>query len=131
LKHQLDGLISSYPVGDNTVVKQITDHRQVERTLWCLDVGYIGCPFLVWFGSGKVSVKDIRIPVQLFSHLPVFSPAPDLRQQSILVHNPQHRFVIGLHAMPCQPDPNAPIPIGSVRRLLASPDQLYQLLLFA
>ena len=49
--------------------------------------------------------------VSLLPHLLLFPPAADLRQQIILLHNPQHSFRVAVNILTVQPHP--PITVGA------------------
>ena len=51
--------------------------------------------------------------VSLLPHLLLFPPAADLRQQIILLHNPQHSFRVAVNILTVQPQPHPPITVGA------------------
>ena len=50
------GLIGSGFVGDNAVVKEVTDDAKVQDTLRCVNVGYVGYPLLIGPLGGEAAV---------------------------------------------------------------------------
>ena len=77
---------------DNTVVIQIADHGQIKDTLFCVYVGDVCYPFVVWPVSLKLSVEQVLIAVYMLPHVGPSPAAADLRQQIILFHYSQYSF---------------------------------------
>ena len=72
-------------------------------TLLGVDIGDICYPFAVGPVRMKRPVEQIFVPVGLLPHPLPFPPAADLRQQIILLHDPQHCFGIAENILTFQP----------------------------
>ena len=103
IKHEAHGLIDSGFVGDNAVVKEVTDDGKVQDTLRCVNVGYVDYPLLIGPLGGEVTVQQIFIAVKLLSHNPVLLPAADFRQQAIFPHDPQYGFRVTVNPLLFKP----------------------------
>ena len=103
VEYKAHALIGSDFVGDNAVVKEVTDDGKVQDTLRCVNVGYVGYPLLIGLQGGEVTVQQIFIAVKLLSHNPVLLPAADFRQQDILPHDPQYGFRVTVNSLLFKP----------------------------
>ena len=56
VEYKAHGLIGSGFVGDNAVVKEVTDDAKVQDTLRCVNVGYVGYPLLIGPLGGEAAV---------------------------------------------------------------------------
>jgi len=97
IQHQVGTLTCSRFVGNDAVVKQIPNHRQIKNSLAGMDVRDIRDPFVVGSFGLKLSVQQILIFMKLLSHLSPFSAAANFGQKFILLHNPQNRFRISVY----------------------------------
>ena len=88
VEYKAHGLIGSGFVGDNAVVKEITDDGKVQDSLRCVNVGYVGYPLRIGPLGREVTIEQIFIAVKLLTHDPVLLPATNFRQQTILSHDP-------------------------------------------
>jgi hypothetical protein len=73
--------------------------------------------------GSELSVQQIGVFVQLFSHLSVFPVTADLGKQIILLHNAQNRFGIPVNTPLLQPDMYSAVAISSSAGLLAFRNQ--------
>ena len=92
VQHQVHRLLCCSFVGHNTVVIQISDHGQVQHTLFGVDVRDVRYPFAVWCFGVKVSVEKILVFVYLLAHLLPLSVAANLCQQAVFLHDTQDGF---------------------------------------
>ena len=76
-------------VSNYTAVIQITDDREIKKSLCSLYVGNIGHPLLIRSVSMEISVEQIIVSVQSLTVIAV-SSSPDNRKKTVLVHNTQN-----------------------------------------
>ena len=62
VEYKAHALIGSDFVGDNAVVKEVTDDGKVQDTLRCVNVGYVGSPLLIGPLGGEVTVQLAVFP---------------------------------------------------------------------
>ena len=121
IQYEIDVLLGSGFVGNNAVVVQISDNRQIQKALLGRDIRNVRNPFLVWSGSREVSVKQIGIAMQMFSVFAVFL-SPSHRQQVIFLHNSEYRFGVVMDTVAFQPDMYSAVTVGFSTTLLAFPN---------
>lgn len=80
IQYQIHCLLRRSLVSHNAVVIQISDHRQIQYTLFGLDIGGVGHPFVVRCFGVEVPIEKILVFLLLLSHLLPTSAATDFRQ---------------------------------------------------
>ena len=90
VQHQVHRLLCRSFVGYNTVVVQITDHRQIQYALLGLNIGNIGHPFAIRCFSVKVPVEKILVFVYLLAYLLPLPAATNFGQQAVFLYGENH-----------------------------------------
>ncbi len=78
VQHEVGRLCCSCFVCNDAVVKQIPNHRQIEHTLFGVDIRDICDLFMVWSICLKLSVQQILVFMELLTHLSPPSAAANL-----------------------------------------------------
>ena len=113
IQDKIHCLLSSGLVSHDAVVIEIPDHGQVQYALLGVDVGDVRYPFAVGPVRMELPVQQILVLVYLLSHLLPFSPAADLGEQIIFLHDSQHGFGIAEDILAFQPQPHPPVAVGT------------------
>ena len=123
VQYKIDCLCGPRLVGNDTVVKQIPNDRQVKHALTGADIGDVRDPLMIGAISLKFSVQQVFILVKLLPHLSPFPAAADFRQKFIFLHNTQDGFWISVYFL-CsfQPFPHTAIAVCPVTLLLLLTD---------
>ena len=87
-------------LGNNAVVVQVSNHRQVQYPLLGVNIGNISHPFAVGCFCMEIPVQKVLVLVELLSHLSPFSGTPNLRKQAIFLHDPQDGFGVVVDTLP-------------------------------
>ena len=129
VKNKTDCLLCTGLVGDNAVVIEVADHREVKEALSGTDVRNVCYPLLVGPIRSEVPVEQIRITVKRLSvlHIPL---SPNSRKQTVLVHYFKDCFGIVMDSVPLQPYVHSPVAIGTLAFCLALTDLLGQRQIF-
>ena len=80
--------------------------RQVQHSLFGVDVEDIGHPFAVGPVCLKWTIQKIFIFVQLLAHLNPFSPAANFCQKAVFLHDSQNYLGIAARTLFLQPQPH-------------------------
>ena len=111
--HQVNCLLCFGLVGDDSVAVELPDHGQIQYALPGVDAGDVRYPFAVGFVRVKLPVRQIFVLVDLLPHLLPLSAPADIRQQIMLLHDPQHGFGITEDIPAFRPWPHPPVAIGA------------------
>ena len=111
--HQVYCLLCFGLVGDDSVAVELPDHGQIQYALPGVDAGDVRYPFAVGFVRVKLPVRQIFVLVDLLPHLLPLSAPADIRQQIMLLHDPQHGFGITEDIPAFRPWPHPPVAIGA------------------
>ena len=111
VQHQVDCLLCAGLVGNDAVVIEISNHRQIQYALLCVNVSNICYPFAVWSIRMKLSVEQILILVDLLSHLLPFPAAADFRKLTVFLHDAKDGFGIAVNASLFQHHPHPAVAI--------------------
>ena len=125
VKDKIDRLFCSSLVSNNTVVIEVSDHREVKESLTGTNVRNVCYPLLVGTLCCEVAVEKIGITVKCFTvfHIP---PSPNNREQTVFIHDSENRFRIVVYSVPLQPDLYSTVAIGTPALNLALADLLGQ-----
>ena len=80
VQDQIHCLLCPSLVSHNAVVVEVTDHRQVQHSLFGMDIRNVRDPFTVRLVCVKLSIQQILILVELLPHLSPFPGAANFRQ---------------------------------------------------
>ena len=101
-KHEIDVLLSTRFVCDNTVIVKVTNNRQIQEPLSCSNVRNIRYPLLIWAVCFEISCQMVRIFIYTIGVVVVLLSS-DFRQQIIFLHNTKHRFRILMYSLSFKP----------------------------
>ena len=125
IKDEINRLLRSRLVGNDAVVIEITDHREIKETLIGSNVRNIRYPLLVGAFCNEVPVEQIRIAVKCFAilHVPLSS---NNRKQIVFVHYSKNCFGIAMNFASPQPDMYSAVAVSASAFGLAFTDLLGQ-----
>lgn len=98
--------------GCNAVIAEVPNHGTIQHPLFGVDIRDVRYPSAVGTVRMNISAEQILIFVKPLSHLRPFPAAADLRQQIILLHDPQYSFGIAENVLTFQPQPHLPIAVS-------------------
>ena len=120
-KDEVDVLLCTSLVSNNTVVVEVANDRKIQYTLSCLDIRNICYPLLIGTLRMEISVEQIWVSVQIFSVIAVF-PAPNLGKQIVFLHDAKHGLGILMYSLSFKPYMDSAVAIGTMTVLLAFSD---------
>ena len=90
VQHQIHCLLGPCVICHDSVVVQVSDYVQLQDALPGMDIRNIRYPLGIGPIRTEVPVQQILVLMYLLPHLRPLSPASYFRQQSVLLHEPQH-----------------------------------------
>src|SRR5699024_2639412 len=112
----VDCLLCAGLIGNDAVVIEIPNHRQIQYALLCVNVRNIRYPFTVRSVCMKLSVEQILVLVDLLPHLLPFPAATDFRKQTVFLHDTKDGLGIAVNALLLQHHPHPTIAIRAKAR---------------
>ena len=112
IQYQIDCLLCIGLVGNDTVIIKIPDHGKIQHALLCVEVRNICYPFAVRSVRVKLTVQQVFVFMYLLPHIDPFSAPPDIRKQTVFLHDTQDGLGITVDAPFLQHQPQPAVAIS-------------------
>ena len=111
IQYQIDCLLCAGLVGNDTVIIKIPDHGKIQHALLCVEARNICYPFAVRSVRVKLTVQQVFVFMYLLPHIDPFSAPPDIRKQTVFLHDTQDGLGITVDAPFLQHQPQSAVAI--------------------